>query len=832
MRYYLFLLLLSCWLTLGAQTSQCTGPSYAQFHRDAGGRDVRLTCLIDYLGDGDLLLGGMLGGDIYLSRRGATGERRWQRTFATGGESTELTTLNALLVDREGMIAGTGSVFRDGTQHAFLFRYDPVSERLLYLREAAFGSDPNTLLEDGEGNYLITGARLDFPAPLFLRAYQQRFDRRTGLPLRPGQMLDVDGDERIFDAVPHPAGGYVVTGQAVQGGGAGAVRTMMARMDVNGSLSQALVGPVARGTNARLFGYDIEVVGDRVYVLQWGDIGVLTGSLNTAPILTATDLNGEVLWTRKLDVMDYDGEAGLELEPHAGGLLIYGYALGKERDIFLLQTDLEGRPQWANAYLFPGRVLLYVRANQQLRVSPTSISVLATYVFNGERGHEGLLLQLAADGATLSSCVERRPLTVTTETIEAVWSPVSFTAEGFGATFTDLGAQPPSALDLALTDDCDIPCPDCSRQSFTTLSICAGDSVEVAGRWRRRAGIYRDTVAASGGQCDSVAITEVVLTGGPAATYQQVQSCGLPTAEVRILASGGEAPYTYTWSDPSAQGATALLAAGEYTVTVTDALACAPTVLPVTVTVDGEPFQLQAEAPSCFGGADGAVRLQPVGRGSLRLLRDSSYQADARTGLAAGSYSVIVRTADGCEVFREIFVPEAPRLRIDLEGPTSVRLGTATRYTIILEGTTPPVTYAWTPAARVDCEDCDEVLASFARDTVLRVTATDAAGCTVADSLFIRVLEGEPRIYLPNAFSPNGDGQNDDWVPSFGPEVAGIASWQVYDRWGGEIWRFEAAQRTPWSGGDAGSGVYLYRIVVRLVNGRLVEQTGSVTLVR
>ena len=831
MRYLLFFLALST--LLQAQTPRCTGPSYAQLHRDADQRDVRLTCVIGYPGGGatGLLIGGMIGGDLYLSRRTADGEQLWEFSYATGIASTELTTLNTLLVDREGMIAGTGSLFRGNDQHAFVFRFDPITQQLLYLREATFESDANTLVEATDGSYLLTGARLDFPAPLFLRAYQQRIDRTTGAALEEGQLMDVDGDERIFDAVPHPEGGYVVTGQAVRGGGAGSVRTMIARMDEYGQLSDALIGPLAQGENARLFGYDVEVIDDRIYVLQWGDIGVLTGSLNTSPILTALDLNGEVIYTRLLNIVDYDGEVGLEMEAHNDGLLIYGYVLGRERDVFLMQTIRSGQVQWASAYLFPGRGLLYVRSNQQLQARPGAISVLATYVFNGGRSHEGLLLQLDGEGNTRSDCVERRPLTVTSTPVEAVWSPVTFTTEAFTATYTPVDPTP-NALSLEVTDDCDIPCPSCTRQSFSSHLACPGESVPVNDRLRQAPGIFRDTLVSTAGGCDSVVITELVVRPPLQVAYEQLRSCGLSTAEVVVSVEGGTPPYTYRWSDPGAQGPSPSLTAGRYTVSVTDSLACQPAVISLTVDIEAPTFAITSTAPSCFAATDATVRLEPAGSGELRLLQDSVYRGDRIDSLPSGNYPLLVRTPDGCEVFREVFIPEPPRARLTLSGPTRVQTGRTATYTATFAGNAPARDYTWTPEPLLSCTDCPATEATLLRNTVLRVAVTDEAGCTTTDSLRVEVLAGAPRIFIPTAFSPNDDGLNDRWEPGFGPEIVELLYWRVFDRWGGQVWSYDPRLGTFWTGGAAGGGIYLYTLGVRLVDGRLVERRGEVTLVR
>ncbi|CAH1000122.1 hypothetical protein LEM8419_01270 [Neolewinella maritima] len=835
MTYVLRLLLLLLPLLSYAQEPQCTGPSYAQLHADPAGQDVRMTCLIDYRqgsASGSMLAGGMIGGDVYLSRRDPSGARVWEVSFPTGSESTELSTLNALLVDPDGMIAGVGSVFRSGEQFAYLFRYDPRAGQLLYLREATFSSDPNTLLLDARGDYLVTGARLGERAPEFLRGYQQHLDRRTGEPLGPAALLDLDGDERLFDAVPHPGGGLVVTGQAVRGGGAGSVRTVVSRMGEAGDLSQSVTGFAATGRNARVFGYDVEVIDQTIYVLQWADLDTLTGSIGTAPFLSAFDLELNVLWTKRLDVQDYDGEVGIELEPHQDGLLIYGYAFGRARNIFLIHTDLQARVRWAKSYLFPGRVLLYPRANQQLLPRPSGIAVAATYTFNGQRSHEGLVLQLTPDGASLSKCVTVGDLDVAISDPVSVWQPAILRRSSLAVTNIGLPLRLSSSLALAVTDDCDIPCDNCERQSFTTQSICAGDSVRLYGVWRSRPGIYRDTLVSDTLECDSITATELLLQSGPVASYRQVQSCGLPTAEIRVEVTGGVPPYTYVWSDASITGSEPVLSPGSYSVTITDSLACSPTVLPVVVDSVEQTFSLDILPPSCFGTRTGSVRLLPAGSGSLKLLRDSTFTPDSLTNLAAGNYGLIVRTLAGCEVFRELVVPAADTVDVRIVGPQRVEVGAAVAYTAQPIGSTPVGSYLWDPAERLSCTTCPAPVARLFRDTVISLQITNLDGCIATDSLVVEVLRGAPRVFIPTAFSPNGDGQNDSWIPGLGPQVAGVDSWRVFDRWGSELWAFDPANGRPWTGGDAPAGVYLYTMTLRLLDGQRTTRSGTVTLVR
>ncbi len=81
-------------------------------------------------------------------------------------------------------------------------------------------------------------------------------------------------------------------------------------------------------------------------------------------------------------------------------------------------------------------------------------------------------------------------------------------------------------------------------------------------------------------------------------------------------------------------------------------------------------------------------------------------------------------------------------------------------------------------------------------------------GCPIRDSFALEVNDCRSRIYFPTAFSPNGDGLNDLFLPQ-GKDYEGIEL-QVYDRWGGLLFSSQAPP-FAWDGSDAAGGVYVYR---------------------
>lgn len=141
--------------------------------------------------------------------------------------------------------------------------------------------------------------------------------------------------------------------------------------------------------------------------------------------------------------------------------------------------------------------------------------------------------------------------------------------------------------------------------------------------------------------------------------------------------------------------------------------------------------------------------------------------------------------------------------------------------------------YLWSPAGPLNNPFIANPLATLFNDTYFHVLVTDAIGCTATDDVFIKVYEG-PSYYVPNAFTPNGDGLND----IFRPTPVGIQSteyFRVFNRYGQLMF-----QTNKWldgwdgnySGKQALSGTYVWMIKGTDKNGKTVEMRGTVILIR
>jgi gliding motility-associated-like protein len=151
-----------------------------------------------------------------------------------------------------------------------------------------------------------------------------------------------------------------------------------------------------------------------------------------------------------------------------------------------------------------------------------------------------------------------------------------------------------------------------------------------------------------------------------------------------------------------------------------------------------------------------------------------------------------------------------------------------------------PETVRWNPETGLKKAEGLSVLASPEITTTYQLIVTDAGGCPVEDQVSIIVRDQVP-VYFPTAFSPNGDGSNDYFSGFGGPLVATIEQLNIYDRWGELLFHgTEIPLNMPQNGWDgktgsgahAPAGVYVYRAVVKLNNGKFRYFSGEVLLIK
>ena len=347
---------------------------------------------------------------------------------------------------------------------------------------------------------------------------------------------------------------------------------------------------------------------------------------------------------------------------------------------------------------------------------------------------------------------------------------------------------------------------------------------------------------------DCFGIFDVTITSPPPIDFDAVGtdlSCaGANDGFITLAASGGRPEYTITFADGSPVDSAALtdLPIGTYNFNLVDDNGCpdraAVTLAQPTVV---EAVLLSATDLICFNDSSGSFALSAVGGTPLYTYSTDgeNFQSDSLlTGLSAGDYDLFVMDANGCVDSVAGALTEPREFIIDVGADQTISLG----FDTILRATAnyTPITFEWGPDSLL-CLDplCTRVRARPVQTTDYLVTGINAAGCTDTAMVRLNVIEDLP-VYIPNAFSPDGDGSNDGFTAYGGRAVAGIESLRVYHRWGGLVFErenFPAGEvGLGWDGlidgRPANAGVYVYQARVLFVNGSTLDFSGDVTLVR
>lgn len=141
--------------------------------------------------------------------------------------------------------------------------------------------------------------------------------------------------------------------------------------------------------------------------------------------------------------------------------------------------------------------------------------------------------------------------------------------------------------------------------------------------------------------------------------------------------------------------------------------------------------------------------------------------------------------------------------------------------------------YTWYPPIYLDDPESDHPIAILSSNMTYFLTGLTAEGCKGYDTIHITVFKS-PDAYVPNAFTPNGDGHNDIVKPTLSGIVQ-LIYFSVYNRWGQLVF----TTKTPgdgWNGKTNGSddptGVYVWMLKARDYTGRTIEKKGTVMLIR
>ncbi|MFH0895301.1 MAG: gliding motility-associated C-terminal domain-containing protein [Bacteroidota bacterium] len=329
------------------------------------------------------------------------------------------------------------------------------------------------------------------------------------------------------------------------------------------------------------------------------------------------------------------------------------------------------------------------------------------------------------------------------------------------------------------------------------------------------------TVTGTTGSCSATASVPVTVSSSLVITVNNPTICSGSSAT--LTASGGT---TYAWNTGATTNPITINPTTTTTYTVTGTSSgCTGTATSV-VTVN------QVPVPTITGDTlicSGSSTILTAAGGTTYVWSTSATTASITVNpLTVTTYTVTVSNGP-CSATEDITVSTLPNPTANAGNDTTITLGASAQ----LNGSG-GVTYAWSPATGLSCTDCANPIATPSVTTTYTLVVTGANGCTNADIVIVSVEIQCGEVFIPNAFSPNNDGQN-DLECVFGNCITEIR-FAIFDRWGEKVFETTDPKVACWDGKYKGefmnSGVFVYYMKATLLTGEEIERQGNITLFR
>ena len=339
------------------------------------------------------------------------------------------------------------------------------------------------------------------------------------------------------------------------------------------------------------------------------------------------------------------------------------------------------------------------------------------------------------------------------------------------------------------------------------------------------------TYTVTNGACTET-LTQTINVVDPQMTTTTIgASCfGVADGSATVNVTGGSGNYTYLWNPSGQNTATANnLGAGSYEVTVTDVDGGCSVSDSVTIIEPAEIVLTMTGFDACNPALGSASVDATGGVGSFTYDWNSGASTSALiTGLDSVMATVIVTDANGCTATDSVFVTVWDAPVVSVSPDTTIIYGES-----VMLYASGGAGYQWTPDYNMDCDTCQAPIVDPLENTIYCVEVTDNNGC-VNDAcvlVSVEIICGD--VFVPSAFSPNDDGENDmlcvysDCLENF--------TFTIYNRWGEKVYEtgnMSICWDGTWKGKQLNSAVFVYVLDGYLINGEHVDQKGNISLIR
>jgi len=396
----------------------------------------------------------------------------------------------------------------------------------------------------------------------------------------------------------------------------------------------------------------------------------------------------------------------------------------------------------------------------------------------------------------------------------------------------------------------------------TTISICSGSStmLSITGSttappitytWQPNTGLSSNTTptitatppttttysitGTDANRCYNTITTKIIVNPLPTITINPINMSICYGTSTSLSASGAN---TYIWTPtitPSNTKATTITAnptiSTTYTITGTDNKGCMNQTT-ANITINPLPIiTTTTDETICTGSTTTLSASGAINYTWTPNTTPNTGQTVTATPNSTTTYIVTGTDQNGCTNTTKIQITTTTKPVVTISPNTTINQGETITISLTGNGTN----YSWTPTTTLTCNTCTTTTATPTTTTTYYIT-TNNDGCQRTDSITITVKQKCGDIYVPNAFSPNGDNQNDVlYIKTENNNCIQSMTFEIYDRWGVKVFT-TTDPNTGWDGRhkdqNCNTDVYVYNLNATLSDGSSISKKGNISLIR
>ena len=301
--------------------------------------------------------------------------------------------------------------------------------------------------------------------------------------------------------------------------------------------------------------------------------------------------------------------------------------------------------------------------------------------------------------------------------------------------------------------------------------------------------------------------------------------------------SGAINPLTFKWSNGATTSFVNNLKSGSYAVSVSDAFACEWVGVTSLSAPEKISFQTLVKPLNCKDPNSAEIKLDSSVNAIFPLkikLNQAEFTLQQTPfsfkNLSEGNYNLQISDANNCTVTQNIIIEKQLIPTVSLGDDIEVYAGDEIQ--LLAQSNITPIDIFWTKIGDLSCKNCMNPILKASKTGEYEIKIKDKFSCEASDIIRVTVNKD---LYIPSAFTPNGDQINDFFIIFGNKSVKEILYLRIFDRWGNLVFQGNN-NNSKWDGTfnnvEVQSGVFIYNAKVLFKDNSEQLLKGEVTLMR